>query len=185
MTVSRLRAIWLASIFVAACAPALAATPAPAPRASGSPGPLVLPQPKMPNVPLHTEFTVEVNDKGQVVKVKSGVPSKVLRFNEWTYGNVLQMWIRHPDGTAEVGLYKVTYDYDPKTTKITRIPALVSAGGDWGNEEGAANQMIDLARKEAEEHQKAQAAQNASLPSLHQIRGEKTPTPSPSPSPPF
>lgn len=45
-------------------------------------------------------------------------PQNVPMFNAWTYGNVLQMWIRHPDGTAEVGIYKVTYDYDPATKKL-------------------------------------------------------------------
>jgi len=182
-----------ASIFLAAAAPAVAGTPQPSPKpsakASVDPHAPPLPMPKMPNFPIHTEFTVEVNSKGQVVRVKSGKSSNVPMYNAWTYGNVLQMWIRHPDGTAETGLYKVTYDYDPTTKKIDRKPSLVSAGGTWGNEEGAANQMIDVARKEAEEHQKHQQqqaqAQASSLPSLQKIRGQSTPSPSPSPSPPF
>src|SRR5271155_1312588 len=155
MTFSRLRTLVLATTFVAACAPAVAATPSPKPSASPRP-PLVLPTPNMPKIPLHSEFTVEVIAKGQVVRVKTAKGTKVPMFNAWTYGNVLQMWIRHPDGSAEVGLYKVTYDYDPNTKKIERVPSLVSAGGTWGNEEGAANQMIDVARKEAEEHQRKQ-----------------------------
>jgi hypothetical protein len=191
MNVSRLRALLFASTCIAAaCAPAVAATPAPSPKpspkASGSPHPLVLPTPNMPKIKIHSEFTVEVNAKGQVVKVKTAKSQpSVPMYNAWTYGNVLQMWIRHPDGTAEVGLYKVTYDYDPTTKKITRMPSLVSAGGTWADEEGAANQMIDLARKEAEEHQKKQADQAKNLPSLQKIRGQSTPSPSPSPSPPF
>jgi hypothetical protein len=186
MTFSRLRVILLATIFIAACAPVLAATPAPSPKASGAPRqPLVLPTPNMPKFPIHTEFVVEVNSKGQVVAIKHKTGSNVPMYNAWTYGNVLQMWIRHPDGTAEVGLYKVTYDYDPHTKKITRVPTLVSAGGTWGDQEGAANQMIDVARKEAEEHQKQTDAQNKSLPSLQKIRGQSTPSPSPSPTPPF
>jgi hypothetical protein len=189
MTFSRLRALLLASTFLAAaCVPALAATPSPkpSPKASGSPHPLVLPTPNMPKFKIHSEFTVEVNAKGQVVKVKTAKSQpNVPMYNAWTYGNVLQMWIRHPDGTAEVGLYKVTYDYDPATKKITRVPSLVTAGGTWGEEEGAANQMMDVARKEATEHQKKQEEQNKSLPSLQKIRGQSTPSPSPSPSPPF
>lgn len=191
MNVSRLRALLFASTCIAAaCVPAIAATsspsPKPSPKASGSAHPVVLPTPNMPKIKIHTEFTVEVNAKGQVVKVKTAKSQpSVPMYNAWTYGNVLQMWIRHPDGTAEVGLYKVTYDYDPTTKKITRIPSLVSAGGTWGDEEGAANQMIDLARKEAEEHQKKQEEQNKNLPSLQKLRGQSTPSPSPSPSPPF
>jgi hypothetical protein len=186
MTFSRLRVLVLATTFVAACAPALAATPAPSSKPSASPRPpLVLPTPNMPKIALHSEFVVEVNAKGQVVRVKTAKGTKIPMFNAWTYGNVLQMWIRHPDGSAEVGLYKVTYDYDPTTKKIARMPSLLTPGGAWGDEEGAANQMIDVAKKEAAEHQKNQEAQNKNLPSLHQIRGENTPTPSPSPSPPF
>lgn len=45
--------------------------------------------------------------------------------------------------------------------------------------------MIDIARKEAAEHQKKQEEQNKNLPSLQKLRGQSTPTPSPSPSPPF
>jgi hypothetical protein len=186
MTFPRLRALLFASIFLAACAPAAAATPAPSAKPGGTPHPpLVLPTPNMPKIPLHTEFVVEVNAKGQVVRIVTKKGSSVPMFNAWTYGNVLQMWIRHPDGTAVVGTFKVTYDYDPHTKKVTRKPSLISEGGNWGNEEGAANAMIDTARKEAAEHQKHVQQQNASLPSLQKIRGQSTPSPSPSPSPPF
>lgn len=179
MTISR--AALFAAILLATCVPALAApTAKPSAAPGGSPHPVVLPTPNMPKIPIHTEFVVEVNHLGQVVRVKSGKSSKVPMFNAWTYGNVLQMWIRHPDGSAEVGLYKVTYDYDPKTKKVTRMPSLLTAGGTWGNEEGAATQMIDLAQKEYNEHQKQQAEQNKNMPSLQQIRGQ---SPSPSPSP--
>ncbi len=189
MTFSRLRTLLLATTFLAMCAPALAATPSPKPSPKPSaaamhPGPL--PTPNMQKLKIHTEYTVEVNAKGQVVKVKTAKsPQNVPMFNAWTYGNVLQMWIRHPDGTAEVGLYKVTFDYDPTTKIIKRVPSLLTAGGTWGDEEGAANQMMDVARKEAAEHQKKQDEQNKNLPSLHTIRGESTPSPSPSPTPPF
>jgi hypothetical protein len=120
-------------------------TPAPAP--SVPPGARALPMP-YPKTKLHTEFVVEVNAKGQVVRVRSGKSSQNLVYNAQTYGNVLQMWIRHPDGTAVVGVYRVTYDYDPESHKIKRGVALLWAGGNWGHKEGAANEMLDIAKKE-------------------------------------
>ena len=44
---------------------------------------------------------MEVNKKGQVVRIKSGKGTKYGTFNAQTYGNALQMWIRKPDGSAE------------------------------------------------------------------------------------
>lgn len=146
--------------------------PSPAPH----PSPVII---KLPTVPLHSEVVVEVNKKGQVVRVKSSKPSKLRSFTIQTYGNALQMWIRHPDGTAQVGLYRVTYDYNPKTQAITRKVSLISAGGTWGNDEGAANVMMDLARKQAEAAHQHQEQQNSKLPSLNQIRGTPTPRPTP------
>jgi hypothetical protein len=165
--------IALAASIVAA-APALA-TPTPKPR----PRPTVVIH--LPNVPLHTEVVVEVNKKGQVVRVKSTKPSKINTFNLQTYGNALQMWIRRPDGTAQVGLYRITYDYDPKTQNVTRRVSLISTGGSWANDEGAANVMIQMERKQAaaaaEEERKVQQQYNAKLPSLNEIRGAPTPKP--------
>lgn len=156
-----------------------ASTPAP------SPAPHAMPSVPYPKVPLHTEAVVEVNKKGQVVRIKSTKQSKSRAYNVQTFGNALQMWIRHPDGTAEVGLYRVTYDYDPKTSKIDRHVTIISSGGSWANDQGAATVMMEIARKQAAEAQKAAAAQqkkaqeqNAKLPTLNQIRGVPT---SPSP----
>lgn len=154
-----------AAILCFSVAPAFAATPAP------------LPSPVLPKVPLHTEVVVEVNRFGQVVRVKSTKPCKVQSFNVQTFGNALQMWIRKPDGSATVGLFRVTYDYDPKTQKVARRVALVSAGGNWGNEPGAANVMIDNARKQALEAQHKAQQQNGQLPSLNEIRGSPSPKP--------
>lgn len=119
-------------------------------------------------VPLHTQFVVEVNKLGQVVRVKSGTDCKNLTFNAQTYGNVLQTWIRHPNGTAEVGLYRVDYNYTPANAKILRRVALIKAGGDWGDKRGAANDMIDQANAQ---YKAWQAKQNAKpkLPSLNSI----------------
>ena len=142
---------------------AAATTPKPQP---------TLPKPKLPTTAEHSEFVVEVNAKGQVVRVKSakGTGAKDPIFNAQTYGNVLQMWIRHPDGTADVGLYKVTYDFDPKTKKIKRQQWLVSKGGDWANEPGAATVMMQTAEREAKEaamkQQLQHESQDKSLPPL-------------------
>lgn len=174
------RAAALAAIALLSAAPAGAATPAPS--APDHPSAAV-PTLHLPNEPLHAELLVEVNKKGQVVRVKSGNGSKNGIFNTQTYGNALQMWIRKPDGSADVGLYKVTYDYDPKTKTVSRAISLVSLGGSWGDEEGAANAMINTAIREATDAYKQQEKERQSLPSLNEIRGASTPSPSPSPSP--
>ena len=140
----------LPAIFVLAlAAPALAATPKPQ---------MTMPPVHYPTIKLHTDFVVEVNAKGQVVLVKSGKSSPYGFFNSQTYGNALQMWIRHPDGTAEVGTYRITYDYNPKNHHITRGVSLIKAGGNWGNKEGAATQMIGIAKRD---NAKAAAAAKA------------------------
>jgi hypothetical protein len=180
MNAGNVAAAALSAILGAAALPAAAAnTPKP------SPHPTVL-HLHLPTVPLHTEVVVEVNKKGQVVRVKSAKPSKVQMFNLQTYGNALQMWIRHPDGTAEVGLYRITYDYDPKTQNITRRVAIISKGGSWANDEGAANVMVEMERKQAaaaaEGQRKLQEEYNQKLPSLNQIRGVATPKPTHAPT---
>jgi len=136
-----------------------------------------MPAVKLPTVPLHTEFLVEVNKKGQVVKSKPSKLSKVDTFNLMTYGNTLQMWIRKPDNTATVGLFRVTFDYDPKSKKVARNVALVTPGGDWGDTQGAATAMYQEAERELQAAIKKQQEQDQSLPSLNQIRG-KSPAPS-------
>jgi hypothetical protein len=181
MTTVLRRALMLAIALMLPIAPALGATPTPTPV---SHKPIAVPTPHYPNTKLHTEFVVEVNAKGQVVRVKSGKSCNNPTFNAQTYGNVLQMWIRHPDGTADVGLYKVTYDYDPKTTDVHRGISIVSRGGDWGDKEGAADSMIDIANKEAKAQQQAQQQKaeqvRKNLPPLNNIINV-TPTPSPHP----
>jgi hypothetical protein len=174
-----LRAVALAMMMALTCAPAFGDT---TPKPSTSPHAVTIPQPKLPPVPLHAEYVVEVNKHGQVVRIKSGKGTKYGTFNAQTYGNALQMWIRKADGTAVVGLFKVTYDYDPKTRAVTRKISLVSTGGTWGDQEGAANVMMDTAKKEAAQAAKQQQAQHAKLPSLNSITGTKTPSPSPLPT---
>ena len=136
--------------------------------------------PPLPKVPLHTEVTVEVNKRGQVVRITSTKPCKISTFNVQTFGNALQMWIRKPDDTATVGTFRVTFDYDPKTKKVARNIAIVSAGGTWGDEPGAATAMYEEAQRQLQAAIKKQQEQNAALPSLNDIRG-KSPAPSASP----
>ena len=164
-----MRAVALALVLVAAT-PVPTATPKPQPH------------PPIPKVAEHAEFTVEVNAKGQVVKVVTakGTGARDQFFNAQTYGNVQQMWIRHPDGSAEVGLYKVTYDFDPKTRKVARGISLLKAGGDWGNEEGLADKMIETANREFQEGVKRQQETNKNLPPLEGII-DATPSPTPHP----
>lgn len=179
MTIDRTRiAILFALALTLAGGAARAATPSPHP---------TIPPPPFPKVKLHAEYVVEVNSKGQVVKVKSGRGTKYATFNAQTYGNALQMWIRKADGTAVVGLFRVAYDYDPSTHHVDRKITLISSGGNWGSQPGAATVMINTAKKEyaASESaaKKQQAASHAKLPSLNEITGKPTPSPSPSPSP--
>lgn len=130
--------------------------------------PRPLPTPNLPNYPLHTEFQVEVNHLGQIVRVKSGKECKYPPFNAMSYGNVLQMFIRRPDGGATVGMYRVTYDYNPKTKNVHRGIQLLSEGGAWANDEGAVIQMMRVDQKNRERHR--------GLPGLDQII---KPTPKP------
>ncbi len=163
MTKSIPRTVALVALALALAAPAGAATRTPRPQ----------PTIRFSKVPLHTEFVVEVNKRGQVVRVKSGKDCPNLTFNAQTYGNVLQMWIRHPDGRAEVGLYKVSYDYTPANHGVHRAIALIRAGGTWGDKQGAADQMMEIYRKN-----EAKGAVKPNLPSLNAITGG---TPSPKP----
>jgi hypothetical protein len=118
-------------------------------------GPLASPKPiPAPTVPLHTEFVVETNRLGQITRVRSGKESKDLHFNAMTYGNVLQAFIRKPDGTAVAGVYRMTYDYDPTTTNVKRGVSLISAGGVDPNAKGAVNDMADINKARAEREAK-------------------------------
>src|SRR5579863_10075658 len=159
---------------IATCAPGIAAT---SPSPSATPHAIKIPAPHFPPIPLHAEYVVEVNHKGQVVRVKSGKGTKYGTFNAQTYGNALQMWIRKPDGTAVVGLFRVTYDYNPKSHAVSRKIALISTGGSWANQEGAADVMMNTAKREADEYAKQKQQQQQKLPSLNTITGSKSPTP--------
>jgi hypothetical protein len=150
----------------------LAATPAPHPSGPTPPAANSLTKAQMqamlPKAPLHTQYLVSTNKYGQVINAKATAQSKDHTFNMQTYGNALQAFIRTEDGKAISGVYTLTYDYDPKTTNIKRQVALVHPGGVDPNTEGAANVMMDTAKKEA-------AAQAAKAK-------QASPEPHPSPS---
>jgi hypothetical protein len=138
--------------------------------AANQPKPAPMPTPKLPTRPLHSTLDVEVNKKGQVVRIKGGQLSHDSVFDTMTIGNALQMWIRHPDGTAEVGLYRVVYDYDPHTHNVARHIAILSRGGNWGNEAGAATKMMNAAEREtraAYERMKAEEKQRQAESAKH------------------
>jgi len=169
----------LLAILAFACSSSLAILPA---HAAATPKPKPKIEVLLPKVPLHTEFVVEVNKLGQIVRVESGKSSKDLTYNAQTYGNVLQMWIRKPDGTGEVGVYRVTYDYTPSNHKIHRAVALLRAGGNWGDKPGAVNQMLSDDRKSAEKHTGTPGTPGpVNLPSLDSITGAPKPHTSSSP----
>jgi hypothetical protein len=147
-----MRRLLLAAAAVLACgAVALAApTPKPAPKAA-TPQPIdvtkVQPRELAPKKALHVEYTVEVNRLGQIARVRSVKPSHDEGFDTHTYGNALQAFIRTPDGKALAGTYRLTYDYDPKTLRVHRDVALIKAGGVNPNAKGAADSMMEIARR--------------------------------------
>jgi hypothetical protein len=152
------------------------------------------PTPKsLPKVPLHAEYVVAINKLGQVTRVLSAKTSKDKPYDLETYGNALQAFIRTPDGRAIPGRYRLTYDYNPKTTRVHRDVELVGVGGVDPNALGAVNRMIEDVQKHAKRPAKPappatpgparsaamtpgpQPSGNLHLPDLQQIT--KTPPP--------
>jgi len=173
---------------VRAAALGAAVLTAPIAARAASPPPAA-PEPTLPNRQLHATVDVEVNKHGQVVRVRGGQLSHDSIFDTMTIGNALQMWIRRPDGTAITGLFRVSYDYDPRKHSVSRHVALLSSGGAWANEPGAATRMMETARREtaeayarlqAQEKQRREAAAKH-LPDINAAlkRALKSPTPHP------
>ncbi|MFN2461354.1 MAG: hypothetical protein ABR591_11800 [Candidatus Velthaea sp.] len=131
---------------VALALPLLAAAPA---AHSTAPPPLdvtkVQPKALLPHEKLHTEYIVEINKLGQVTRVRNGKGSRNVTFNAQTYGNALQAFIRTPDGKVVLGTYRLTYDYDPKTSRVRRDVELLKRGGVNGDTRGAAVDMLSKA----------------------------------------
>ncbi len=178
---------------VAALAAALLAFPLAA--AAGS-TPAPLPSPKLPSKPLSAQLQVEVNRLGQVVRVLHGTLSGDQAFDTMAMGNALQMWIREQRGntiTAVVGLYKVNYNYDPKTQKVRRTFTLFKRGGGWADEPGAATKIVSDAKKEAQAaaaalaklkaDQQKKNAENPNLPDINAALKKSRAKPTPSPHP--
>ncbi|HEV2262577.1 MAG TPA: hypothetical protein VGR69_09865 [Candidatus Rubrimentiphilum sp.] len=150
--------------------------------------------PKLPNKPLHVDLQVEVNSKGQVVRVPHGNLSGDAAFDTMTMGNALQMWIRRPDGSATAGLFRVDYNYDPKAPKdhdVSRRVTLLSRGGKWAGESGAATLMMAALQRQRdaalaklrEEQRKKEDEQSKNLPDINGIVKRSVLKTSPSPSP--
>lgn len=160
-------------------------------RAGAAPTPPPIPPPDFPKRPMHVRLDVEVNKLGQVVRIKNGTLSHDDVFDTMTIGNALQMWIRHPDGTAEVGLYHVDYSYNPKTRTVSRTMSLASRGGTWANDSGAATKMAQVARREAlqeeaqlkAEERRREAESSKHLPDIHAIVKKAVVKPTSSPKP--
>ena len=125
-----------------------AATPAPSATPYRIDITKIQPKSLLPTVPLHTEYVVLTNKMGQVTRVTSGKLSKNRVYNIQTMGNALQAFIRTEEGGAIAGKYRLTYDYNPKTTRIHRDVAFLQANDIDANAEGAANRMMDIAEKQ-------------------------------------
>lgn len=170
-----------------------AALPAIAASTAAHPTPRPFPSPNYPNRHLHVELLVEINKHGQVVRVDHGTLSGDRTFDTMALGNAMQMWIRRPDGSAETGLFRVTYDYNPKTHAVTRVPSLVKAGGSWANKPGAATliiadarrQLLALEKRLQAEQAKQRAKNEKNLPDINAAvrRAGVKPTPHPTTRP--
>jgi hypothetical protein len=108
--------------------------------------------PNLPKVPLHSEFVVETNSKGQVTRVRSGKNSKDRTFDLMTYGNVLQTYIRTDTGHADAGTFRVIYDYSPVSHHVKRDVNVISLGGVNPNAEGA---VYEMRREQQAAHEKS------------------------------
>jgi len=110
----------------------------------------------LPTARAHSEFTVDVNRKGQVVRARSAKRSSNAAFDALTYGNAMQVFIRTRDGKSVSGVYRLAYDYDPSTKRVHRDVTLVHAGGTDPNALGAVTVMGLMNRRA-----KADAAKHA------------------------
>ena len=117
----------------------------------------VQPKALLPKTKLHAEWLVDTNKFGQVTRVRSDRPSGNETFNIQTFGNASQAFIRTTNGKAVPGVYRLIYDYNPKTQRVRRDVALVRAGGVNANAQGLVPKMM-------EEIKRAQAAKAKKAP---------------------
>ncbi|MGD0475821.1 MAG: hypothetical protein ABSB70_21740 [Candidatus Velthaea sp.] len=184
----RLAALALTAVLVPPAA--FAATPTPAAHSSSHPARIdvtkVQPKALLPKHAEHAEYVVEINKLGQVTRIRSGRPSDSATFNGQTYGNALQSFIRTPDGHVIVGIYRLTYDFDPKTARVRRDVSLLRQGGVDPDAKGAALVLMEKANAGAARPAipaispgPAASVDPRSLPDLPSLA---VPTPLPTPS---
>jgi len=130
---------------------------------------------RYPKTPQHVRYLVEVNQKGQVSKVRSGTRSQDPRFDSITYGNVIQTFIRRSDGHAIPGLFRVSYDYNPKTQTVTRSVALVQAGGVNAAAPGLVDVVAEMNRRNKEKFQAMLRQQKIDRQLKQQLKNLATP----------
>jgi hypothetical protein len=165
--VRHLSKAWLAAFIAALAAAGVAAAAAP------TPPPLV----HYPKKAAHTAFVIEVNKTGQVTKVRSRTNSGDHVYDSMVLGNVVQTFVRKPDGTAVAGVYRMRYDYNPKTKSVRRTVELIHAGGVNPDAVGLVDRMAEVNRRSSEALRKAEEARTKP------IKGVPLPFLSPSPRP--
>lgn len=126
---------------------------------------------RYPKRAQHTRYYVEVNGKGQVSKVRRWSRSRDPRFDALTYGNVVQLYVRRNDGHIVAGVYKIGYDYNPKTQVVLRSVKLIHPGGIDDTALGLVDVFKEINRQNAA---KAKAT-------LEKIRLAPSPSSSPKP----
>ena len=100
--------------------------------------------------------------------MRSAQASHDAAFNTITRGNALQAFIRRPNGTAIAGVYKLLYDYSPKTKMVHRDVRLVHAGGVNPNAKGAVTVQVE--QHTPTQHPVAPSSeQPATLPDFNKI----------------
>jgi len=180
-----IRHVVVQSALCALFAGAILGTPcsaAPPPEPTPNPGDIAKFRSNYPKTPQHSDFLVEVNDRGQVSKVRSGTHSKDPRFDAVTYGNVIQTFVRRSDGRAISGLFRVSYDYDPKSEMVRRSVALVHAGGVNAKAPGLVTVFAEASEHNARAGQTAAQKQNAIDEQLrNQLKNMHTSPPSAAP----
>jgi len=128
-----------------------------------------------------TSFVIEVNAKGQTSKVRSVQHSHDRSFDALVAGNVVQTFVRTADGKAVAGVFRMTYDYNPKTKRVKRTVTLIEEGGVDPDAPSLVDRMVNSNRLTSDqiEHDLQAAAQQAKQAK----KSKPTPKPTPKPSP--
>ncbi len=187
-------AMAVAIAFAALTGGAFGATPSPHPTLSPHPpgsnkpaGPTrvdvtkIQPKSLLPKRREHQEYVVEINKYGQVARVRTERGNGDPTFNAQTYGNVLQAFIRTPDGHVVLGTYRLTYDFDPKTARVRRDVTLVSQGGVDPDAQGAVNDLLSKIHSHTPIPIAPDPSESIDPRSLPDLNGVTAPTATPSP----